>query len=119
MGYLHKFSEKLNLDSELVTRSTQILSSSNEFYPNSTDTSAYYRPNDVSPCCWCKGYSWRICLLKTDNNYQLEEKLQYNQSDKLSTTAGLVVRQFITPKDYNSYETIYLQYLFWLYTTNL
>ena len=104
VGYLHKFSEKLNLDSELVTRSTQILSSSNEFYPNSTDTSAYYRPNDVSPAAGAKAIRGVSAYSRPDNNYQLEEKLQYNQSDKLSTTAGLVVRQFITPKDYNSYE---------------
>ncbi|HNC00224.1 MAG TPA: TonB-dependent receptor, partial [Leptospiraceae bacterium] len=103
IGYLHKFSDKLNLDSELVTRSTQVLSSSNEFYPNKTDIYAYYRPNDVVQASGnaIRGAS---AYSRPDNNYQLEEKLQYNQSEKMTTTVGVVIRQFITPKDYNSYE---------------
>lgn len=104
VGYLHKFSEKINLDSELVSRSTQVLSSSNEFYPNTSDSFAYYRPNDVTPAAGAKAVRGTSVYSRPDNNFQLEEKLQYNQSDRLSITAGVVVRQFITPKDYNSYE---------------
>lgn len=104
VGYLHKFSDKINLDSELVTRSTQALSSSNEFYPNTTDRYAYYRPNDVVQTAGSKLPRGTSAYSRPDNNYQLEEKLQYNQSDKMATTAGIVIRQFITPKDYDSYE---------------
>lgn len=103
-GYLHKFSEKLNLDNELVIRSTQVLSSSNEFYPNITDPYAYYRPKDVSSAAGSKVAAGTSTYARPDTNYQWEQKLQYNQSEKMSTTAGIVIRQFITPKGYNSYE---------------
>jgi outer membrane receptor for ferrienterochelin and colicins len=103
-GYLHKFSERLNLDSEFVTRSSQVLSSSNEFYPNVTDPFAYYRPNDVSPAAGAKSIKGSSTYSRPDNNYQLEEKLHFIQSEKMVTTTGIVIRQFVTPKDYNSYE---------------
>ena len=97
LGYLYKFSPKLNLDSELVTRSTQLLSSSGESYPNTTDTGAYYRTGDFTTA---DKYS------RPDYGYQLEEKLQFEPNSRLSSTIGIIGRHFVLPKDFGSQERI-------------
>jgi iron complex outermembrane receptor protein len=96
-GYLYKFSPKLNLDSELITRSTQLLSSSGESYPNTTDPGAYYRTGDFTTA---NKYA------RPDYGYQLEEKMQYEPNTRLSTTFGMIGRQFVLAKDFGSQERI-------------
>lgn len=94
-GYQHNFTDKLNLDSEVIVRSTQILSSSHESYPNKTDYTAEYKPKDVTTATT---YS------RPDYAYQTEHRLQYNPTSKWNMIFGLMGRHFVAAKDYGSYE---------------
>ncbi len=113
VGYLHEFTNRLSLDTELLVRSTQILSSSHEEYPdtkagtggaaksngyrnaNTTTPYAYYQPGNVT---------LEASYSRPDYSYQLEERLQFNQSDKMNTIVGLVAKHFVVAKDYGSHE---------------
>lgn len=95
VGYLHTFSEKFSIDSELVARSTQILSSSRESYPNVTDPFGVYRPKDVTVA---DKYS------RPDYAYQFEQRYQYKANDKNDTIVGFMARHIVAAKDYGSAE---------------
>ena len=92
-GYNHSITPNLNIDTEMNVRTTQILSSSHEEYPNSTGPSAYYRPGDVSKA---NNYA------RPDYNYQFETKLQYDPSSTYSTIIGIMGMHTVAAKDYGS-----------------
>jgi outer membrane receptor for ferrienterochelin and colicin len=94
-GYTHHVNDKLNIDTELVFRTTQIIGSSKEEYPNKTDKYAYLRPGDttISP-----HYS------RMDRNYGAETKMQYTPNSMFSTILGVSANHFIATKDYGSNE---------------
>lgn len=95
VGYLHDFSKDFSLDSEASIRSSSIINSSRESYPNTPGLSAYY---DSSQSTLAENYS------RPDFAYTVEEKFQYAPSAKFSTIVGLVGKHFVAAKGYGSYE---------------
>lgn len=96
-GYLHQISPSLNVDTEFIARTTHVLSSSHEEYPNNPGPSAYYRPGDVTKV---ENYA------RPDFSYQLEHKYQYDPSRKHSLTVGTILKNFLLPKGYGTSERL-------------
>ncbi|MBP7283807.1 MAG: TonB-dependent receptor [Leptospiraceae bacterium] len=96
-GYLHTFSPQLNSDTEFIVRTTHILSSSHEEYPNKPGPDAYYRPGDVKKD---ENYA------RPDLSYQLEHKYQYDPYKKHSVTTGAILKNFYLPKGYGTSERL-------------
>ncbi|MCB1159400.1 MAG: TonB-dependent receptor, partial [Leptospiraceae bacterium] len=95
MGYLHNITDSLNIDTEVIVRQTDIINSSQDSYPRTLGPGAYYQPGDVDIA---DTYD------RPDYAYQLEERLQWNPSSKLSTITGVVAKHFVAARDYGSFE---------------
>jgi len=93
VGYNHKISETLSLDTEGIIRNSDVLNSSKEEYPNQTDPGAYYRSTDVTRS---NNYS------RPDYGYFGESRLNWNPTSKISTIFGVSARHFVVGKDYGS-----------------
>jgi len=105
-GYLHEFAEKLSLDSELVVRHTEILSSSREEYPNDPGPYATYTPGDDFNTV-ADGYS------RPDYQYILNEKINYAGS-RHESTVGLEGTYTQVPQGYGaSRQFVYKNYAFY------
>ncbi|MBI3394443.1 MAG: TonB-dependent receptor, partial [Spirochaetia bacterium] len=97
VGYLHKFTDKITLDSEVTARHTAILSSSHEEYPNVTTPDAYYRPGDTTSLT---SYS------RPDDEFDLREKFYWEQTARANLTMGLERSHFIVPRGYGDYRRL-------------
>ncbi|MCK6380076.1 MAG: TonB-dependent receptor [Leptospiraceae bacterium] len=95
IGYLHKITDTLSLDSEATVRHTEILSTSHEEEPKQYGPGGNYRPGDVNIY---GNYS------RPDNAYFGEERLSWNPSSNFSTIAGVMAKRFQVAKNYGSYE---------------
>lgn len=93
VGYTHQFNKKINLDSEFITRHTELLSSSHEEYTNTPGPNINYKPGDVTRQ---NNYS------RPDQSYELREKFQWEQSNKSSTTIGIEALSVTVPEAYGS-----------------
>jgi outer membrane receptor for ferrienterochelin and colicins len=92
-GYIHKFNDKLSLDSELIARHTEVLQTSIEQYPNTNGPGAYYRPGDVTTE---NKYS------RQDSAYWGEQRLSWNPTSSISGIYGITARHFIVPEGYGT-----------------
>jgi outer membrane receptor for ferrienterochelin and colicins len=95
VGYLSDINSKLNLDSEIDVRNTELLSSSHESYPNHPGPDAYNDPEDVTTV---SDYS------RPDYCYELEERLLWQPNDKLDNTLGMEGTYFDVPEGYGDYQ---------------
>jgi len=95
IGYLSDINSKLSLDSEAIVRHTELLSSSHESYPDIPGPDAYNHPEDVTTV---SDYS------RPDYSYELEERLQWQPTDKLGNTLGLEAIYYDVPEGYGAYE---------------
>jgi iron complex outermembrane receptor protein len=93
IGYNHKISETLNVDTEGIVRNSDVLNSSREEYPNQVGPSAYYRPTDIM---LSNNYS------RPDYGYFGESRVNWNPTSKVSTIFGVSARHFVVGKDYGS-----------------
>jgi outer membrane receptor for ferrienterochelin and colicins len=95
-GYLHDFRKNLSLDSEVIVRHTEVLSSSREWNANSVAVAGptlYQRPSDT----YLGGP-----YARPDYMYEVRERLTYNASEKASTTLGFEVTHSVVPTAYGS-----------------
>ncbi|MCB1326744.1 MAG: TonB-dependent receptor [Spirochaetales bacterium] len=95
LGYTHDWGERLSLDSELVVRHTEILSSSHEQVPNETTPNFFYRPDDHTTV---SDYA------RPDYSYEAEERLQWRPTDGLTTTLGGSASYTVVPQGYGQQE---------------
>ncbi len=79
LGYLHEFTPNLKLDSELITRHTEVLSSSHEQYPNKPGPDAVLRSWDTTTV---DGYD------RGDYAGELEERLVWKAAGWTEITLG-------------------------------
>lgn len=93
MGYLWEISSKVSLDSEVVMRHTEILSSSHEQTPNLTGPYWTYLPGDATTS---KDYA------RPDYSYDVQERLVWLQSDRSNLTAGIESTYTVVPSAYGS-----------------
>ncbi|MEM7184318.1 MAG: TonB-dependent receptor, partial [Spirochaetota bacterium] len=106
IGYTHEFTDTLSLDSEFIVRSTEILNSSKDSYPNVLGPGAYYRPGD---------YETENSYDRPDYAYLGEERLSWNPNEQFATIVGVVGRHFVAAKDYGSTERYtYNNYAFYI-----
>lgn len=96
-GYLHSFSSKLSLDTEIGVRHTSILSSSSEQYPNTPGITHYYIPQPVTTS---SDYA------RPDEAYDFKQKLEYEQSSNASTIIGIEGNHTVVPEAYGSEKRI-------------
>lgn len=89
LGHTGALSDTLTLDSEIVVRNTEIISSS--FQDNtirkSTDSYYNYRNNASTSI-----------TTRPDHAYQIEEKLQYNPNSRHSSVIGVIAKQSDVPE---------------------
>lgn len=95
IGYLWNIKSDLSIDSEIVVRHTDLLSSSHELYPNIPGPDAYTRPGDVTNA---SDYA------RPDDSYELEERLLWQPSDRINNTFGVETIYYVVPEGYGSYE---------------
>ena len=95
LGYLWNIRPRLSLDSEVIVRHTELLSSSHESYPNTPGPDAYNHPDDVRTA---SGYA------RPDYAYELEERIQWQPIETLENTFGLETIYNVVPKGYGSYK---------------
>ncbi len=95
IGYNHKISETLSVDTEGILRNSDIINSSREEYPNQSGPGAYFRPTDKLVS---NNYS------RPDYGYFGESRVNWNPSSKFSTILGMSARHFVVGKDYGSSE---------------
>ncbi|MCP5494223.1 MAG: TonB-dependent receptor [Leptospiraceae bacterium] len=92
-GYLHKFSSNLSLDSELLSRHTEVLSSSHEEVPKQFGPAAYYYP----------GYVTRnFNNARPDQSYELKERIEYQPFKNFQVTTGIDLQNTSVPQGYGS-----------------
>lgn len=87
-GYLYRFNEKLNLDSELTIRQTDVISSTFNENLNKSGPNSEYRPGEFTLATFSR----------PDFSYASKQTLQYNPNPRLSTTAGLELSYFNMPR---------------------
>ena len=95
VGHTKQISETLTLDSELVVRNTEIMSSSFQDNTRTKSTNSYYNFKDSN--ITSNNYTTSFTT-RPDHSYQLEEKLQYNPSQKHSSVAGIIARHSDVPE---------------------
>lgn len=95
LGHLADIRPHWTLDSEMVVRHTELLSSSHESYPDNPGPDAYDYPDAVSTV---SGYS------RPDTSYELEERLRWQPSDRFDATLGLEAIYYEVPDGYGSHE---------------
>jgi iron complex outermembrane receptor protein len=94
IGYTNNFGSKFTLDTDILFRQTEILSSAHESYPNTPGPGAYNRPKDVT----ISGN-----FSRPDYQYEFKEKLQYKYSDKAITDLGAEINHNVVPAGYGDY----------------
>ncbi|MCB1175306.1 MAG: TonB-dependent receptor [Leptospiraceae bacterium] len=109
IGYLADIRQNITLDSEVIVRHSEILSSSREEYPNTPGPYAYTRPGDTTIAA---SYS------RPDHAYELEERLHWRHSRNADTSLGIELQHSVVPTGYNSQEryrsnnyALYLQHI--------
>lgn len=110
VGYEHEWTDRLSLDSELVVRHTEILSSSHEEIPDDPGPYAYLQPGKTTQV---QDYS------RPDYSYEARQKLSYSANRHSETTLGIEAVRTVVPQGYNSPErfrwnnyAFYLQHRF-------
>lgn len=93
IGYKHEFTKKLILDSELISRSTEVLSSSHEENYNRRGPYAFYNPGQTT---LLNTYS------RPDYSYEIKEKLIWDISKIFSVITGLEAQHVVVPAAYGS-----------------
>lgn len=95
IGYINEFTKQFNLDSEVIVRHTEILSSSHDQGPQSgkEGPTLYQRPGDL---VYYTSYS------RPDYAYEVREKLTYNHSERANTTLGFEVNHSVVPTGYGA-----------------
>lgn len=93
MGYLTPFTKNLSLDSEVVVRHTEVLSSSHEDTPLNKSPGYQYRPGEHETISFYE---------RPDFAYELKERLVWNYSRKLNTTLGAETSYSEVPQGYGS-----------------
>lgn len=100
-AYLWTINKKVNLDSEIIARSTTLLNTSMEALYKNPGPYAFYKPDDVT-------INPRS---RMDYSNELREKLNYEISSKLSATVGTEINYTVVPRGYNSYQNFkYMNY---------
>ena len=97
IGYLWDIRPELSLDSELIVRQTQLLSSSHESYPKIPGPDAYNHPLDVQTV---SGYS------RPDEEYKLNERFHWEATEQFDNTLGIEMQYLKVPDGYGSYNRI-------------
>lgn len=97
LGYLHEFTPNLKLDSEIIVRHTEVLSSSHEQYPNKPGPDAVLRPWDISTV---NGYD------RGDYAAELEERLVWKAAGWTEITLGAEGIYSDVPSGYGQSERI-------------
>lgn len=95
MAYLWVINKKLNLDSELIARSTSLLNTSVEALYKNPGPYAFYKPDDVT----------LNPRSRPDYGNEIREKLTYDYSDRLSITVGTELSYTVVPRGYNSFQS--------------
>ncbi len=93
IGYLHNVSSKMSLDSELITRHTEVVSSSHEESYKNPGPYAYYKPGNIN---LLNSYN------RPDYAYEIKEKLIWDVSKSLSIISGLESQHTVVPAAYGS-----------------
>ena len=110
LGYEHEFGKKLKLDSEIIARHTEVLSSSTEEYPVNAGPYSYLEPGNVTRAAGNYG--------RPDYSYELEERLEYTASRDSVLTLGLETIYSVVPSGYGSRQRLrnvnYGSYVQWL-----
>ena len=88
VGYLYHFNEKLNVDSEILVRQTDVISSTFNENLNKAGPNSEYRPGEFTLATFSR----------PDFSYASKQTLHYNPSPQLSTTAGLELSYFNMPR---------------------
>lgn len=96
LGRLLKFSPRFSLDSEVIVRGTELLSSSHESYPVDPGPDAYNHPEAVETVY---GYA------RPDEALEIEERLLWNPCTRLNATLGWESIFYEVPEGYGSYQT--------------
>jgi len=97
LGYLKELTPQLSLDSEIVVRQTELLSSSHESYPNNPGPDAYDRPDDVTH---------KDNYARPDYAYEIEERLMWRPTDRFEGTLGTEAIYTVVPNRYGSSDRI-------------
>lgn len=93
-GYTYRFSKSMSLDSDLIARQTEILSSSHEeTYKNPGGPYAYYKPGNT---ILLNSYS------RPDYSYELKEKFLWDISKTISLVSGVEAQHVVVPAAYGS-----------------
>ncbi|AFM11294.1 TonB-dependent receptor plug domain-containing protein [Turneriella parva] len=95
LGYINEFTKQLSLDSEVIVRHTDVLSSSHDqtAQTGKEGPTLYQRPGDL---VYYTSYS------RPDYAYEVREKLTYNHSDRANTTLGFEVNHSVVPTGYGA-----------------
>ncbi len=93
VGYNHKVSETLSIDTEGIVRNSDVLNSSREEYPNQVGPGGVYRPTDV---LLSNNYS------RPDYGYFGESRVNWNPNSRVATIFGVTAKNFVVGKDYGS-----------------
>ncbi|HRG48283.1 MAG TPA: TonB-dependent receptor [Leptospiraceae bacterium] len=92
-GYAHRLSKTMSLDSELISRQTEIVSSSHEESYKNPGPYAYYKPGNIT---LLNSYS------RPDYAYELKEKFLWDISKTISVVAGVEAQHVVVPAAYGS-----------------
>ena len=92
-GYTHRFSNKMSLDTELISRQTEVLSSSHEETYKNPGPYAYYKPGNIT---LLNSYS------RPDYSYEIKEKFLWDISKTLSLISGVESQHVVVPAAYGS-----------------
>lgn len=95
IGHLLEQDSTLKLESELIVRHTDLLSSSHEQYPNTHTPDVYNSPDDVTPS---PNYA------RPDYSYEVEERLTWEPNKRFNALLGVEAIRSIVPDNYGSYE---------------
>lgn len=95
VGYLYDINNDLSLDSEMIIRQTELLSSSHESYPFEPGPDAYKFPDKVTTV---SGYA------RPDESYEIDERLEWIPSARFSSTLGFETIYTVVPEGYGSFK---------------
>ncbi|MCB1322839.1 MAG: TonB-dependent receptor, partial [Leptospiraceae bacterium] len=93
MGYLHEFGDRLTLDTQLIVRHTEVLSSSHEQVPDPPEPYYYYHLDDIMVV---KDYA------RPDDAFKVIEQLKWSYSRNWVTTLGGEYEYNSVPQGYGS-----------------
>lgn len=100
IGYLAPINTNISLDSEIVVRHSEVLSSSRHEEPNQKEPGFQYQIGDTKVVS-----SWE----RPDFGFELKEKLVWQYSRNLNTTLGAEASQSEVPQAYGSEKRIIFQ----------